>query len=148
MATLAGIGAGSGVGANTAGVGNRFAEMTAEDFSRIIFTELSNQDPLSPNDSGALLEQLSSLRSIQSDMQLADRLQTIVSQNELASASGLLGKAVSGLAEDGSRAMGVVESVSRTSEGVVLTLDSGRRVAMTSLDRIEPVTAPVGGSGQ
>ncbi len=147
MASLAGISAGSSL--PTGASGNRFAEMTAEDFSRIIFTELSNQDPLSPNDSGALLEQLSSLRSIQSDMQLGDRLQTIVSQNELASAAGLIGKAVSGLAEDGARAVGLVESVSRTAEGVVLTLDSGRRVAMTSLDRIEPVTAPAtGGSGQ
>lgn len=141
MTSLSGIGVPAPGAATGASAANRFAEMTAEDFTRIIFTELSNQDPLAPNDSGALLQQLSSLRSIQSDMMLAERLQTIVSQNELASASGLIGRTISGLAEDGSRAIGIVRAVSRTKDGVVLTVGeagAGKRVPMSSVDRIEP----------
>ncbi len=49
---------------------SRFSEMKTEDFIRIIFAELSNQDPFSPNDSGALLDQLNSVRSIESDTEL------------------------------------------------------------------------------
>jgi len=45
---------------------NRFSELKSEDFIRIIFTELANQDPLQPNDTGALLDQLNSIRDIES----------------------------------------------------------------------------------
>ncbi len=33
---------------------DRYSDMTSEDFSKIILTELSNQDPLAPNDTSAL----------------------------------------------------------------------------------------------
>jgi flagellar hook assembly protein FlgD len=42
---------------------SRFSEMSSEDFMKIIFTELQSQDPFKPNDSGALLEQMNSIRS-------------------------------------------------------------------------------------
>ena len=45
-----------------------FSSLNSEQFVKIIFTELSKQDPLQPNDSKALLEQLSSLRNIQSEI--------------------------------------------------------------------------------
>ena len=45
---------------------SRFNELASEDFIQIIFTELTNQDPLAPNDTSALLDQLNSIRSIES----------------------------------------------------------------------------------
>ena len=48
--------------------GNRFAELSTEDFMRVLFTELQNQDPLKPQDSSKMLEQLSSLRNIESQL--------------------------------------------------------------------------------
>ncbi len=68
-----------------------FQAMTTEDFVRIIFTELSHQDPFKPNDSGALLEQLNSIRSIESDLKLMERLDRLVVENQLASAGALVG---------------------------------------------------------
>ena len=76
----------------TSRTANRFNEMSSEDFIRIIFTELSNQDPFEPNDSGALLEQLNSIRSIESDLQLVDQLQSLVFENQLGAAAGLIGQ--------------------------------------------------------
>ena len=70
---------------------NRFSDLSSEDFIRIIFTELSNQDPFQPNDSSALLDQLNSIRSIESDIQLTERLQDLVFENQLAGASNMLG---------------------------------------------------------
>ena len=49
---------------------SRFTELSSEEFIKIIFTELQNQDPFKPNDSSALLEQLNSIRSIESDIEL------------------------------------------------------------------------------
>lgn len=144
MPTLSGIDAGA---ARTGAAGNRFSDMSSEDFTRIIFTELSNQDPLSPSDTGALLEQLASLRQIQAGMDLTERLKAIASQNEFASAGGLIGKTIGGLAEDGLRASGVVTSAVRTGQGLVLTLDGGRRVPMENIDRIESTAPQAQGAG-
>src|SRR2546423_13913932 len=80
-----------------------FSALSAEDFSKIIFTELSKQDPLQPNDTNALLQQISSVRAIQSDMDLTSKLSALVNQNEFASAATLIGKTVSGVDESNDR---------------------------------------------
>lgn len=134
--TLGGTGAGSST--------SRFNELTSEDFAKIIFTELSNQDPLQPNDSQALLEQLSSIRSIQSDMDLSSRLQSLVAQNEMSSAAGLIGKFVSGVSDENLRVAEVVVSVSRTSDGAVLNLHGGHRVNMKNVDEVLDLDASGG----
>ncbi|HEX2838190.1 MAG TPA: flagellar hook capping FlgD N-terminal domain-containing protein [Phycisphaerales bacterium] len=115
---------------------NGFSSMSTEDFTKIIFSELSNQDPLSPNDTNALLQQISTIRAIQSDTDLSQSLQTLVSQNEFASAATLIGQPVSGVTEEYERAEGVVRSVSRTANGPVLTLEDGNRIPINWLDTI------------
>lgn len=126
---------GAGEGTRTAS-GDAFSNLSSEEFTKIILTELQNQDPLEPNDTGALLEQLSSIRSIQSDLELQTRLETMVAQNELAGASGLIGKRVSGLTESNQRVEDEVVSVSRTDAGAVLNLKGGKKMPMTNLDEI------------
>lgn len=121
-----------------------FSALNSEQFVKIIFTELSNQDPLQPSDSKALLEQLSSLRSIQSDMDLSNRLNSLVNQNEWSSASGLIGKRVSGISESQERVQGIVRSVSRTADGTVLNLASGFRVPIGNVDEVLNVTQGAG----
>jgi len=113
-----------------------FSDLTSEDFVKIMFTELSNQDPLKPNDSNALLQQMSNLRSIQSDLDLSDKLNSLVSQNQMSSASNLLGKVISGVSEDSERVIGVVSTVSRTDDGPVLTLTDGTRVHFDQVDEL------------
>lgn len=113
-----------------------FSSLSSDDFTRLILTELSNQDPLEPNDTGALLDQLASIRSIQSDIDLGERLSTLVAQNELASSANLIGKIVSGISETRERTIGEVLSVSRTEAGAVLNLVNGQRIPMTSVDEI------------
>jgi flagellar basal-body rod modification protein FlgD len=109
--------------------------LTSEDFSKIIFTELSNQDPMSPNDTNALLQQVSTLRSIQ-DTDLSDRLKSLVRQNQFAAGATLLGKQVSGISDQNQRAQGAVKSVSNTADGPVVTLVTGERIPMSSLDSV------------
>lgn len=127
---------------------NAFSDLTSEEFVKIMFTELANQDPLKPNDSSALLEQMSSLRSIQSDLDLSNKLQSMVSQNQLAAAGGLIGKYVSGISTGNLRVEGEVISVSRTSEGAVLNLDNGFRVSFDNVDEmIDPALIDSSDSG-
>ena len=115
---------------------NGFSGMSSEDFMRIMFTQLANQDPFAPSDSSALLEQMNSIRSIEANIDLMERLDTLVFENKLSSASNLIGKEVEGLSIEGDRVSGTVESVLRQGENVVLELDSGWRL---SIDNIETI---------
>jgi flagellar basal-body rod modification protein FlgD len=115
---------------------NRFSEMTTEDFIQIIFTELTNQDPLEPNDTGALLDQLNSIRSIESDIQLTRQLEALVTENQLASASGLIGKFIGGRTEDFQDVTGFVLSPLRRGDTIELELDSGWVVPIENVESI------------
>ena len=121
---------------------NKYSDLTSEDFVKIMFTELSNQDPLKPNDSSQLLQQMSDLRSIQSDLELSNKLTSVVTQNQLATAGALLGKTVYGLTEYGDVAGGIVKSVTRTDDGPVLNLATGERIPFTNIMRMLETDAP------
>jgi len=102
-------------------------------------TELTNQDPFKPNDSAQILEQLSSLRNIESQMSLQKQLQSLVLQNQIAQASGLIGKAVQGLDDQNNRVWGVVTSVRVADGKALLELDTGRTLPM---GRVELIAQP------
>lgn len=137
----------SGAGAVGASSTDAFSALTSEEFVKIMFTELGNQDPLKPNDSQALVEQMANLRSIQSDLDMSTRLASLVSQNQLASAGGLIGKRVGGLDENNYRVSGVVTSVLKTGEGAVLSLEGGERLAFSRLDEMFDGAAAVADDG-
>jgi flagellar basal-body rod modification protein FlgD len=115
---------------------NGFSDLNSEQFIKIIFTELSKQDPLQPNDSSKLLEQLSSIRSIQADIDMGKRLDSIVTQNQLSAAAGMIGRNVTGLNDRNERVSGTVASVSQTKSGPVLRLGTGERLPLAGIDEI------------
>lgn len=49
-----------------------FSEVTSDEFMSMILSELTNQDPLEPNDTENLLNQISTIRSIESDEAMLD----------------------------------------------------------------------------
>lgn len=130
------IGPAQASGATTTADRNRFSDLSSEEFIRIIFTELSNQDPFQPNDSAALLQQLNSIRSIESDTQLTNQLKAIVTQNQLSGAGSLIGRDVQGLTPDAFRVAGRVVSVAREGDEVSLLLNNGWVVPMSNLEAI------------
>ncbi len=118
---------------------NGFSSLSSADFIRIMFTELANQDPFQPSDSSALLDQMNSIRSIESNIDLMNRLDTLVFENKISSAANLIGKAVQGLTNDGLRVHGTVSTVLRQGDEVSLQLDTGWRL---SIDNIELIQEP------
>ena len=113
-----------------------YSQLTSEQFLEIMITELSYQDPLEPSDSQALLDQISTIRSIESDTSMINELQEVVDQSEFASATTLIGTLISGIDENGARAVDVVLSVSRTADGPVLNLFDGSRVPFDQIDEV------------
>lgn len=123
--------------ANTASAkATGFSALSSEEFTKIILTELSNQDPMAPSDTNALLQQLSQIREIQSSMDLSEKLGSLVSDNQFASASNMMGKIVGGVATDNSRAIGKVASISKTDDGVFLNLVGGKSIHIDNMDGV------------
>ena len=123
---------------------NRFAELSTEEFMKVLFTELQNQDPLKPQDSSKMLEQLSSLRNIESQLSLQSDLKALVTQNQIASAGNLIGKLVQGLDEGNNQVIGLVTGVRVADDQVLLQLDTGQQLNMgrvTAIAEMLPATA-------
>lgn len=126
---------GAGPALGTTG-GGAFASLKSEDFIKVLLSELSNQDPFEPQDSGALLEQLSNIRNIESQQALQDKLESLVLQNELSSASGLIGKTVVGHDARGREVQGQVTSVRVEAGSAILELDTGAAIPIERLIEI------------
>jgi len=121
------------VGSSTAGA---FGSLTSEEFIKVMIEELSNQDPFEPQDSSALIEQLSSLRNIESQLALEKQISSLVLQNQIASAGGLIGKVVTGQNAGFNPVQGLVTSVRVHDETVYLELDTGVALEMNRVTEI------------
>lgn len=115
---------------------SRFGELTSEDFVKLIFTELRHQDPFKPNDSSELLKQIDSIRSIQTNMDLGERLSQIADSSRLWGAGDLIGRFVKGLTSDYLPVQGTVVSVHQTAMGPMLELESGQFVPLALVQSI------------
>jgi len=118
------------------GESNPFAEVTSEEWLGIILEELSNQDPFEPNDTSATLEQLNSLRSIESDISLQDQLQSLVLQNSIGQAGSLIGREVEGLSNTGLNVTGIVSSVRVVEGKSQLQLESGSSIEFSNVTNV------------
>lgn len=94
-----------------------FEKLDLQTFTKLLVTELTNQDPLSPMDNAQIMEQLSQIRSIEASTQLTTTLEAVLLGQNVATASGLLGRTITGLAEGSKQITGVVDRVS-VAEGV------------------------------
>jgi flagellar hook assembly protein FlgD len=113
-----------------------FASLTSGDFIKVMMSELSNQDPFQPQDSSKLLDQFSSLRNIESSLQLQQKLSDLVLQNQISSAGGMIGKLVQGLDANNNQVQGQVLAVQVKNGAAVLQLDSGQSLDMSRVTAI------------
>lgn len=115
---------------------NAFEALSSQDFLQVIFTELQAQNPLEPNDTKDLLNQISTIRSIESDLQLANKLENMLRRSEITSASSLVGKFVTGLNDANTEVLGFVDSVSITREGIRMNLSDGSSIDLSNVQEI------------
>jgi len=128
---------------NSATSSSAFSDMATSDFIRIITEQLMQQDPFQPNDASALLEQISSIRNVESQMSLQSALQTLVGQNSFAAATQSIGKIVAGLDDTNNEVIGQVVSVRLENNRAMLELDTGKRVSFDRVYEIANSATPV-----
>lgn len=116
-------------------------QMSVDDFINMMVTQLQNQDPLEPADNNQLLTQMSQIGQLQSSQQLQTSLQSMVIQNNIASAGNMIGKEVAGFDEYGDEAEGLVTAVRVEQGQIMLELDNGKRM---NIGNVTSVSAPNG----
>lgn len=88
-----------------------FAALTANDFMTMLITELQNQDPTQPVSNSELLQQLSQMQALQSNVELNTTLKQFASSQQVSSGAAFLGKIVSGNDSSQNPVSGVADSV-------------------------------------
>ncbi|HEU5432969.1 MAG TPA: flagellar hook capping FlgD N-terminal domain-containing protein [Thermomicrobiales bacterium] len=120
--------------ANSTNASN-FSSLTPDDFLKMLITELQNQDPMNPTDNGQILQQISEMSNIQATSSLTTSLNSMLTEQNLSAASALVGKTVQGLADDGSTASGVVDSVTIANGTAKLNIGQ-QTVSLTNIQQI------------
>ena len=100
------------------GTGQTITDMDGMDFLNLLITELSNQDPFEPMNNKEILEQLSAIRNLEANMTLSENIQSMVANQELASAAVLIGRVISGVDTDGQLIEGAVERIVLDASGI------------------------------
>lgn len=111
-----------------------FGALDSDEFTKLILTELGNQDPLEPNDTGALLEQLATIRSIESDTKLNSTLSAMTDRADFMGAAGLIGQRVT--TTEGESEPRTVVSVLQGEGGVSVRLGDGAIVPLSSVTSV------------
>lgn len=114
-----------------------YDSLDTEAFLKLLVTEMSNQDPLEPMNSTEIVNQISQIRSIEASTQLSTTLEAVLLGQNLATASSLLGRTITGLTDDSESVTGVVDRVS-VADGVA-TLHIGD--STVSLDNVSEIVS-------
>jgi flagellar basal-body rod modification protein FlgD len=133
---------GNGAPSGTQSTTNKNAfNLKAEDFIKMMITQLQNQDPTAPAKNEELLAQMSQIGQLQSTTTLTDSIKTMVLQNQIGASSNLIGKNIEGLDDQDKPVKGIVNSVRVVDNNVMLELDNGNRLQLGRVTSIAGATA-------
>lgn len=127
----------SGTSSTTAS-GKSASEMSSADFYKLLIAELQYQDPFEPMDNAKMVEQMASIRNMESSASLTKALESVTRQQNFGTASTMIGKAVTGEVTDSMgekhEISGVVSRVHFESDGdVILELEGGTQLPLESV---------------
>lgn len=124
---------------------NALQDVNLDDFLKLMITELQNQDPLNPMDNNEILQQLSQIREIESNVRLTETLESVLLGQSLTTAGSLIGRSIVAMVEDGAAVTGRVDRVSIVDGMPKLNVD-GHVVELKNVSEI--LDASTGGTQQ
>jgi flagellar basal-body rod modification protein FlgD len=110
---------------STRGTSNS-ANVSIEDFLKILTAQLNNQDPLKPVDNQEFVAQIAQFANLEQTRQLNEKLDGMLSNQASTQALGLLGKTVD-INVNGAQFSGTVSALSLASGQPLMTVTSGAR---------------------
>lgn len=136
MTTTSAVGSSSQTSSTSGSSSAGLNGLTADDFLKLLITQLQNQDPTSPMDSDQLLNQVSQMRALQSNIQLSSSLDSLTLSQQLTSATALIGKNVTGTDSNNQRVTGAVESVVVSSGQTMLSIGDSQ-LPLSSVSNVQ-----------
>ncbi|NUQ61000.1 MAG: flagellar biosynthesis protein FlgD [Pirellulales bacterium] len=124
---------------------DRLQEVDLDVFLKLMIAELQNQDPMNPMDNHELIQQVSQIREIESNSRLTETLEAVLLGQNMTTASGLIGRAVQGLTEDGTKVSGRVDRVTVADGKPVLHIGD-QSLGLSNIGEI--LAEPAGGAGE
>jgi len=112
---------------------NPSSNLGENDFLMLMMDQLKNQDPLNPSDPTQYLSELAGFSSLEQQTQIASSTASAATQQDSASALGLLGHTVSYQDSNGVTQSGTVSKVDFTSSGPLLTIGSTSGISLSSI---------------
>src|SRR5688500_8384686 len=101
--------------------GKGMSGISGDDFMKILIKQLQLQDPLEPMNNQEMIAQMSTIRELEMNTRLSQKLEQLTDQQRFGSAASLIGKHVKGTVMDATGnefdKEGVVVSVRFTSKG-------------------------------
>lgn len=127
---------------STAASGKNAASMSSADFYKLLIAELQYQDPFQPMDNAKMVEQMASIRNIESSSNMTEALQTVTRQQNFGTASTMIGKQIVGTMTDSMgqpyEVTGVVSRVHFKQDGsVILELEDNTRLPLDKVTSVQ-----------
>lgn len=119
---------------------NALGQLDGDAFLKLLVAQLRYQNPLAPNDSGAMLEQTAQFTTVETLQAISETNQALLGFQQTTMALSVVGKTVNAISLEGLPVEGVVESVRFTADGPFLRLDTGLEIPMTNV--LEVSTPP------
>ena len=136
MTTVSGTNSSSSSSSSTSSTADRYDSLKVSDFIQLLVTELTNQDPTAPVDNSTILQEVSLIKSIQSEENMTDTLDNMNASTNIASAANLVGRKVTGMNSSSESVTGTVDSV--TIDDGSVTLQVGNyKIDLSNVTKIE-----------
>ena len=87
-------------------------QLGKDDFMKLMMAQLRHQDPMKPMDDQAFIAQVAQFNSLDQMTKLNETITAMFGAQQLAEASGMIGKFAVALGPDGENVSGVIKSVS------------------------------------
>jgi len=135
----------SGVATDSSGAPlvNPSTQLDENSFLKLLVAQLQYQDPLSPTDSQAFVQEQAQFSQVEGILNLQKSVQSLISTTQLSQDIDMIGKQVTFANADGSSSTGVVSGVSTASDGTISLTIGGNAVDPSTVTAIG--TAPSNG---
>ncbi|MGQ9575381.1 MAG: flagellar hook assembly protein FlgD [Thermoguttaceae bacterium] len=120
-----------------------FKDLNLDTFIQLLVAELQNQDPLSPMSNTEILQQVSQIRAIESNARLTSTLEAVLLGQNVATASSLLGRTVTGLSDESGKVTGKVDRVT-IADGVTKLHVGDNTLSLKNVSEILPASGTTG----
>jgi len=127
-------------GTSESGLASGVSQMlNSDEFIRILLAEVQNQNPLEPMDNSELVNQMTSIQSLEATSNLNKSINTMMIQQQILGAGALIGHWATGVSQGDGRVTGVVEGVCVQGENVNLVV-SGYLVPVANVEEVGPLS--------